>query len=318
MRAFAIAAMLYSLGVFAQPVYPSKPVKLIVAGPVGTAPDVIGRMLVQKMAEGLGQTIVVENRPGAGGTIGTAAAAAAPADGYTLYLATTGHLAAGPVLFPRAGIDAVGAFDAISRICTAPIIVVVPAALRVVDVKGLVAYSRERAGKLNYGSLGNGSAQHILMEWFKAASGADLVHVPYRSIADIHAAIASGDVSAVIEQPINARERERAGKIRVLAIAAPVRHPDFPAVPTMAEAGVAGFDPTVWIGLAAPRGTPAAIIARLNAETHKALADKGLHERLLAMGNDPAPTTPEAFGAFIAREVEVWRRVVRASGAAVD
>lgn len=298
--------------------YPAKPIKLIVSFPPGSPPDIVGRVVAEKLGEGLGQQVLVENRPGAGGTIGTAAAAAAAPDGYTLHLGTTGSLAVGPALFPKVNLDPVKAFDAITQISAAPAVLVIGASVPTTDVKAFVEYTRSRPGRLNYGSVGNGSVPHILMEMFKSLTGADLVHVPYRNIPEAYNAMAAGDIAAIIDQPVTATPQERSGAVRILAIATAARHPNHLSVPTMIESGVVGFEASLWFGLVAPKGTPLEIIAKINRETHKILEAQELRERLARMGTDPAPSSPVAFGAFIAQQVQSWGKAVKSSGAKVD
>ena len=317
MSACMFAALLGSTNVLAQG-YPSKPLRLIVPFPVGTAPDIIGRVVAQGMGAGLGQPVLVENRPSAGGILGTAAAAAALPDGYTLHLATTGSLAIGPARFPNAGFDPVRSFAPISQISTAAVVLAVAASVPVASARELVDYSLARPGKLNYGSPGNGTIPHILMEMFKSLTGADLVHVAYKSPADVNVAMDSGDVVAMMETPATATPRQRAGKIKVLAVTGTIRHADHPNVPTMTESGVSRFDASVWYGLVAPRGTPDAIVARLNAEVQRMLRVEDVRERLAQLGNDAAASTPEAFAIFIAEQVETWRRAIRTLGTRVE
>jgi len=297
-------------------VYPSKPIRLIVASAPGTPPDLLGRITAQKLTEGLGQQVVVEDRPGAGGTLGTAAGASAPPDGYTLTLGSTGFLAVAPAIYPHVGYDARKSFAPITLIATSCVFLTVHPSVPADTVKDFIDFARSHPGQLNYGSPGNGTVVHITMEMFKSATGINLVHIPHKG--SHFPALVAGQVQATFENPVTFGPYVRAGGVRLLAVANATRHANYPQVPTFTEAGVAGMELPNWFGLMAPRGTPFEIIARLNAEMHKALATKEMRDTLAKLGADPAGTTPEQFATFIADEVTRWSRVVKLSGAKLE
>jgi tripartite-type tricarboxylate transporter receptor subunit TctC len=301
----------------AQP-YPAKPIRLTIGFPPGSPPDIVGRAFAEQLGEQLKQQVVVENRPGVGGTLAAAVTASAAPDGYSLHLGTTGSLAVGPAFYPNAGFDPLKSFAPVAQITSAPALLLVSAALPVTTVRELIEYTRARPGRVNYASAGNGSLPHILMEMFKSLSGADLVHVAYKNAPEAYVGLLSGDVVAFVDQPVTADPHVRAGKARYLAIAKATRHPSHPSIPTTAEAGVPGFEAELWFGLVAPVGTPRDIIDRLNAATQQSLAAGALRERLANISTDPVGGTSEQFAAVIARDVAWWARAVKLSGAKVE
>ncbi len=311
---FLSIASLCATSVAAQ-IYPSKPIRLIAAVPPGTPPDTLGRIVAQQLSEGLGQPVVVENRPGAGTTLGTAAAANAAPDGYTLFVLTTASAMA-PALYTKPGFDAEHSFAPISLVGISPFFLVVHPAVPATTLKELVELSRVQPDRLNYGSAGSGTPPHIVMEMFKSLTGASLVHIPHK--ASHFPSLLAGDVQASFDVPTLFAPHARAGKVRLLAVASASRHPDFPSVPTATEAGAPGLEASAWYGLAAPRGTPPDVIAHLHAQTQKALTVKALRDAFANLGTDPVGNTPEQFAGFIAAEVQKWGKAVRASGAKVD
>ena len=316
LSAFAIAFGLASVSASAQ--YPTKPVKLIVPFPAGGSPDIAGRVLAQKLSEGLGQQMVVENRPGAGGTLGAAAAAKSLPDGYTLLLGSTGSLASSPSLYPNAGYDSRTSFTPVSLVGIASFVIVVNASVPAASLREFIQLARSKPGQINYGSPGNGLPPHIICEAFKTATGLDLVHIPYKALQAEIIGLVTGDVQITIEQFAPMQSQIRAGKIKPLAVPSARRAPQLPDVPTTAEAGLPDFEWSAWTGLLAPRGTPAEMVARLNAETVKALETKEVRDILANQGVEPAGDTPEQFAAFIDVEIAKWSRAVKASGATID
>jgi len=311
-----ISLLFVSVSGWAQ--YPAKPVKLIVPFGSGGPPDIAGRIVAEKLSESLGQRVVVENRPGAGGTLGTAAAAKSPPDGHTLLLGSTGTLASSPTLYSSVGYDSRKSFAPISMIGIAPFVIVVNSSVPAASLKEFIELARSRPGQINYGSPANGLPPHIIGEMFKTATELNLVHIPYNSIPAMITGLITGDVQIVTEQLAPLQSQLRAGKIRPLAVASAKRYSQLPNVPTASEAGLPGYEWSAWTGLLAPRGTPAEIIARLNAETVKALATREVRDVLLNQGIEPAGDTPEQFAAFIDAEVKKWSRAVKASGAKID
>jgi tripartite-type tricarboxylate transporter receptor subunit TctC len=274
--------------------------------------------MAQHLTTGLGQQVIVENRPGAGGTIGTAAAAKSPGDGYTLLLASTTTLSISPSLYANPGYDPGTSFAPISLIATAPFLVVVHPSLPVKSLKELIALAKSRPGELNYASGGNGTPLHIAGEMLKTGAGVQLVHVSYKGAAPAVIDLLSGRVQVMVEQLLPLGPHIQNGKIRPLAVASPKRHPQLPDLPTAAEAGLPGYEVIAWMGMVAPRGASGEVIKRLNGELVRALQAKEVRDGLFNQGLQPAGNSPEEFSAFIATESARWSRAVKASGAKVD
>jgi tripartite-type tricarboxylate transporter receptor subunit TctC len=299
--------------VFAQS-YPAKPVKLIVPFPPGGNTDIVGRLIAQKLSEGLGQQVYVENRGGAGGTIGTEAAAKSPADGYTLFFATTGTLASAPSLQPDLRYDPVKGFAPISTLANAPVVVLVASEIPVKTLKELVDAARAKPGQLRFGSAGTGHFVHLAGEMFKIAAGVDLLHVPYKGVSAALIDMLGGRIELMFDAPAQYEPHLQSGKIRALAVASPKRLARLPDVPTSAEAGLPGYELASWFGLAAPAGTPGEAIARVNAEVLKALKAHDVVETLNKLGLEPAGSSPQQYAAMIAEDLTRWRRTVKAAG----
>jgi tripartite-type tricarboxylate transporter receptor subunit TctC len=298
--------------------YPNRTVKLVVPFPPGGPLDVTGRLIAQKLTEAWGQSVVVENKPGAGGNIGADLVAKSPPDGYTILMGALSTHAVNPSLYPKMPYDAIRDFAPITLIAITPNVLVVNPSLPVNSVKELVAYAKGNPGKLAFGSGSNGSAGHLAGELFKADTGTDIIHVPYKGGAPATQALLAGDVQFMFDNLANATAQVKAGKLRALAVTTSERSKLAPDLPTMAEAGLPGFDIATWYGLFAPAGTPAAIVAKWNAEVTKILNAPDTRERLTAQGAEPAPMTPAQFAAFIEREIPKYARIVKASGAKVD
>jgi len=298
--------------------YPVKPIKVIVPFSPGAPPDIAARIIAQKLSVGLGQQMVVENRPGAGGTLGAAAAAKSPPDGYTVLLGSTGSLASSASLYSNLGYDSRKSFAPISMIGVAPFVIVVNSSVQAESLKEFIELARSKPGQINYGRGSNGTPPHIIGEAFTTMTGLSLFHVPYNSSTASVTALIAGDVHIMIEQLALLQSQIRNRKIRALAVASATRIPQLPEVPTSAEAGLPGYEWSAWTGLLAPRGTPGEIIGRLNGETVKSLATKEVGDILANQGVEPAGNTPEQFAAFIDVEIEKWSRAVKASGAKVD
>jgi tripartite-type tricarboxylate transporter receptor subunit TctC len=297
--------------------YPDKPLKLVVPFPPGGPTDIVGRLVAQKLAEGIGQPVVVENRPGAGGTVGSTAVARAPADGYTLLYGST-TLAIAPSLYRDLAYDPRTAFAPISLVSRGPIIAAVNAQLPAKTLKDFIALAKSSPGRINYGSAGSGTPPHLAAELFKTVAGVDLVHVPYKGGGPAVSDLAGGQVQVCFEGLPTLLPHIKSGKVRALAITGAKRDPALPEVPTFAEAGLPGYDANFWNGLVAPAGTPAEVIARLNSVLVQALATPEVHAALVRLGLEAAGTTPQQFGDFIAAEIDKWARVVKASGAKID
>ena len=298
--------------------YPDKPVRLIVPFSAGSAVDTLARIPGQKLAELWGHQVVVDNRVGANGTIGTEAAAKAPADGYTLVLANDAGLATSPALYPRLPYDPLRDFAPIALAASIPVVLVVNSAFPATSVKELVNQARANPGKIHYASGGNGSAQHLPMEMFKLAAGIDLVHVPYKGLGPAFNDVVSGQIPVMFAGMSNVFPHVKSGRIRALAIGSAQRSRAMPELPTMQEAGIGGFDYAAWAGFLAPAGTPAAIIDKVNNDLRKVLALPEVHEKLAALGFDISPGTPQAFRAKIELEVAKVAKVVKEAGIRAD
>jgi tripartite-type tricarboxylate transporter receptor subunit TctC len=315
--ALAAVTVAYAPVVAAQ-AYPSKPVRLVVPFPPGGSLDFAGRLIAQKLTEAWGQSVVVENKPGAGGNIGADLVAKSPADGYTILLGALSTHAVNPSLYATMPYDAVKDFAPITLIAVTPNVLVVNASSPVQNVKEFVAYTKANPGKLSFGSGSNGSAGHLAGELYKVETGTDAVHIPFKGGAPATQALLAGDTQFMFDNLANAMAQVKGGKLRALAVTTAKRSSLAPELPTMAEAGLPGFDISTWYGLFAPAGTPPAIVARWNADVTKILTAPDVRARFIADGAEPAPNTPEQFAQFIAAELAKYARIVKASGAKVD
>ena len=301
------------LGGAAQAQYPVRPIRIIVAyTPAGTT-DILARAIGQKFTEAWKQPVIVENRPGANGNIGTEVAAKAPADGYTLLMGTAGTHAVNPGLYPKLPYDAVGDFAPVSLTAIVPNILVIHNALPAKNVQDLIAYAKKNPGKLSFGSPGIGSTGHLSAELFKSLAGIDMVHVAYKGSAPTLQDLMGGQVQVVIDNIPPYLPHVKAGKIRALAVTPSKRSPAVPELPTMAEAGVKGYDAASWFGLFAPGGTPAEVVDKLSEETRRILALPDMRDKLLGLGAQPSGSTPEEFARFIEAEIAKWGRVIRSA-----
>jgi len=298
--------------------YPNRPIKLLIPFPPGGPTDIVGRLTAQKLTDGLGQPVVVENRPGASGTLGAEIVAKAPADGYTLLLGTTGTLASAPSLIPSLGYDPTRSFAPISQLTNGVFLVVVNASVGVDSLRELIALAKAKPGQLAFGSGGNGHPLHIAGEMFKAAAGVDLLHVPYKGTAPVLTDLLAGRTQVIFEQSAALLPHIRTGKLKALALAGPTRLSQVPDVPTSAEAGLPGYEVSAWFALLAPAGTPHEVIARLNRETRRGLASRELQEALANHGIDPVTGSPEELAALIVADGAKWARAVKLSGARLD
>ena len=317
----ATLAFLVSFGLVPVPVsaqYPAKPIKLIVPFPPGGPTDIVGRFMAQKFTEALGQPVIVENRPGAAGTIGAEAAAKSPGDGYTLLLGTTGTLAVAPGFYPNLGYDPGKSFAPVSLVTKAPFLVVVHTSVPADSLRALIDLAKSKPGQLNFGSGGNGHPLHIAGEMFKIAASVDLVHVPYKGTAPALADLLAGRIQVMFEQIAAFRPHLQSGKLKALAVAAPRRLAQLPLVPTTAEAGLPGYEVSTWFGLVAPKGTPNDVVARLSAEVQKFLTTTEVRDALSNQGFEPTGSSPEEFATLIGADGAKWSRAVKASGAKLD
>jgi tripartite-type tricarboxylate transporter receptor subunit TctC len=298
--------------------YPNRPVKLVIPFPPGGPLDIVGRAIAQKLTDVWGQSVVVDNRPGAGGNIGADIVAKSAPDGYTILMGALSTHAVNPSLYAKMPYDAVADFAPITLVAVTPNVLVVNATLPVNSAKDFIAYAKANSGKLAFGSGSNGSAGHLAGELFKVETGADIIHVPYKGGAPATQALLAGDTQFMFDNLANAMPQVKAGKLKALAVTTAQRSKLAPDLPTMAEAGLQGFDISTWFGLFAPAGTPKDIIAKWNAEVAKILNSPEMREKLVAQGAEPAPTTPEQFAAFVRSEIPKYAKIVKASGAKVD
>jgi len=298
--------------------WPTKPIRLIVPFPAGGAVDATSRDLAKKLSEQLGQPVVVDNRPGAGGNIGMDAVAKSAPDGYTIGMGALSTHAVNPALFAKMPYDAVKDFAPVSLVVVTPnVLVTNPQVLPATDVAGIVAAAKA-GGKLNCASGSNGSAGHLACELFKLATGAPITHVPYKGGGPAMTDLLGGQVQMMFDNMASAMPQIKAGKLRAFAVTTPKRSALAPELPTMAEAGIKDFDVFTWWGVLAPAGTPPDIVKRISLEIQRALAAPELREKWLASGAEPAADTPDEFRAFIGRELTKYARIVRDSGARVD
>jgi len=298
--------------------YPNRPITLIVPFPPGGSTPIVGRIVADKMSEVLGQSIVVDNRGGAGGTIGSRAVAKSAGDGYTILLGYTGTLAIGPSLYGNVGYDPRTDFEPIGRIGTAPNTLVVHPSFPVHSVPELVAYAKANPGKVNYGSAGIGTVSHVCGEYFATAAGVKITHVPYKGTGPAIIDLLGGHIPMAFAPVPATHENAKTGRLRMLAVTSAVRSTLLPEVPTIAEAALPGFEAVLRYGLVAPPGTPRAIIEKLNPALNTVLASQDVRARLAIEGAEPLPSTPAEYGADIDREETQWSKVVKASGAKAE
>ena len=298
--------------------WPAKPIRFYMTAPTGSSIDVIGRILADKIRGPLGQPVVVEDRAGAGGTIATDAAAKAAPDGYTMVLSFNGPLAFGPYMYARLPYDPFKDLAPVILTTSQPNLLAVNAALPVNSVKELLEYARRNPGKLNYGSVGNGSSSHLTMELLKITAGVYIVHIPYNGSPPAAASLAAGDTQLLFAVPTAITPLIQAGKVKPLAVTGLKRYSLMPQVPTVAESGLPGFEALAWNGVLVPAGTPRPVIDRLNREMNAALQAADVRQKLNAAGLDPVGGTPEQFGRLIRSEADKWAPVIKRTGAKID
>jgi tripartite-type tricarboxylate transporter receptor subunit TctC len=291
--------------------YPDHPIRLIVPFAAGGGNDTVARLVSQGLAAELGQPVVVENRPGAGGVVGAEAAARAPADGYTLFLGGVGSHAINPNLHEHLPYDSIKDFAPISLIASAPLILVVHPSVPAHSVRELVALAKAQPGRLNYASNGNGSSSHLSAVMFASLTGVDMVHVPYKGLAPALTDLLSSQVQLMFSSVVAIVPQVKAGKLRALAVSSKERLSLLPDLPTVAEAGVPGYQSSSWYGILAPAGTPVEIVMRLNAALVKVIAQPDVRAALAKEGADPVGNSPEAFGAFIQAEKQRLGNLIR-------
>jgi len=314
----AVAAwLMVAASAFAQ-TYPAKPVKLIVPFPPGGNTDIVGRLIADKLTGSLGQQVYVENRGGAGGTIGAEAAAKSPGDGYTLFFSTTGTLASAPSMQPSLRYDPIKDFAPIGTLANAPVVVIVREDLPAKDLPELIRLAKSKSGMLKFGSAGTGHFVHIAGEMFKSAAGVDMLHVPYKGVAQALVDMLGGRIDVMFDAPAQYEPHLKSGKVRALAVASPRRLSRLPEVPTTAQAGLPDYVLASWFGLAAPAGTPAEIVRRVNADVQKALASSDVVETMAKLGLEPGGGTPEQYAQMIVDDLAQWRAAVKRAGIKID
>jgi len=297
--------------------YPTRPIKIIVPYAAGGAVDIVARNVGQPLSEALKQPVIVDNRPGASANIGMEMAAKSAPDGYTLLMASNG-IATNMALFPNLAFDGRRDFAPIARVGYAPLVIVVPASSPAKSLKDLIAMAKAEPGKLTYASAGNGSSGHLAGELLKSSAKIDVLHVPYKGGAPAITDLLGERISFMPINPVEVLAHIRSGRLRALAVASDKRFALLPEVPTAGEAGLPGYEASVWWGLVAPAKTPPEIVRQLNAETNKALADPAIAGKLSELGVVITPGAPEQFAAFINSQTELWAGVIKSAGIRPD
>ncbi|RZL94935.1 MAG: tripartite tricarboxylate transporter substrate binding protein [Variovorax sp.] len=298
--------------------WPDKPIRLIVPFPAGGATDVMARGMAQRLGTELSTQVVVDNRGGAGGTTAAEAAARAAPDGYTLFFATMGTQAINPALYPKLRYDPQKDFEPISVTHLTPRVLVAGPQVSAKSVAELIALAKAKPGALTYGSAGNGSSSHLAGALFESMAGVKMLHVPYKGSAPLLTDVLAGRVDMTFDSYTVYEEHIRPGRVRALAVTSSRRLHALPQVPTVAEAGVKGYEVSNWLGLLAPAGTPKDVVAKIHAGLGRTMTSPALREQLIAIGIEPTFGSPEAFGALIRSEIPKWADIVRKSGATVE
>jgi tripartite-type tricarboxylate transporter receptor subunit TctC len=319
LAACALAAPLLSASpaALAQDAYPSKPVKIIVPFAAGGPADVYARFLGQRLSEAMGQPFVIENRPGAGSVIGTEAVAKSPADGYTLLMMSNTHTT-NESLIPKKPYQLMRDFVPVAPVNYSDLVMVIHPSVPVNSLREFIDLARAQPKRLNYASSGPGTPYHMAGELFNAMAGTQIVHVPYKGSSGARNDILGGQVHMMFDAIPTMAQNVRAGKVKALGTTGTKRSPVLPEAPTVAEAGVPGYEATIWLGLMAPAGTPRAAIDRLNAEVSKVVSSPAVKEQWAKQGAEPMVMTPSQFDAYLREDIRKWAEVVRVSGAKVD
>lgn len=314
---FAVMGLALTMSFAHAQTYPSKQVRFVVGFPAGGATDVVARAISQNLSEALGHPVVVDNRAGAASNIAAELVATSPKDGHTIFLGTV-SLAINPSLYKKLPYNALKDFTAVSQVTDTPFMFVTHPSLPVRNVKEFVALARARPGQLNYGSAGNGSGGHLFTAMFGSMAGVNLAHVPYRGASYATTSVLSGETIFMFDNIVTTLPLAKAGKLHALAVTTAKRSRVAEDIPTLAQAGVPGYDANAWFGVFAPAGTPDAVIARLQSEISKIVKIPEIRDRFLALGAEPVGSTPEQFAAFYRAEVLKWAKVVKDSGAQID
>jgi len=316
-RAALALALSITSAAFAQ-AWPTKPVKIVVPFPPGGTTDILARAIGFDLTKAWSQPIIVENRPGAGGNIGAEAVAKSPADGYTLLMGTVGTHGINPSVYKKMAYDAIKDFAPVTLVALVPNMLVVHPSVPVKSVGELIALAKKQPGKLTFASSGNGTSIHLSGALFETLAGVDLVHVPYKGSSPAIIDLLAGQVNMMFDNMPSALPYVKSGKLRALAVTSARRSPAMPELPTIAEAGVKGYEASSWFGMLAPAGTPKDVVAKANGAILKSLSTPDIKEKLSSQGAAPAGDTPEKFAAFIRAEIDKWAKVVKASGATID
>ena len=314
----AATAATLAAGPAAAQAYPSKPITMIVPFSAGGTTDILARIVGQALSTELGQSVVIDNRAGAGGNIGGQLAARAPADGYTLFMGTVGTHAINEALYKKMPFNPIKDFAPLSRVANVPNLLVAHPSQPFKTVPELIAYAKANPGKVNFGSSGSGSSIHLSGELFKSMAKVDMVHIPYKGSAPAVNDLLGNQIAIMFDNMPSAIQHVRAGKLRPIAVTTAKRSPELPDVPTIAESGVPGYEATSWFGLFAVAGTPAPIVTQLNKALVKVLNNPDVKAKIVAQGGEVVAETPEQFAAFIKAETAKWGKVVKESGASVD
>ncbi|KQP49617.1 tripartite tricarboxylate transporter substrate binding protein [Pseudorhodoferax sp. Leaf274] len=312
-RTFALAATLVLAAPGFAQTFPTKPMTIVVPASPGGAIDLAARLIGQKFTEAWGQPVVIDNKTGATGVIGTDFVAKAAPDGHVLALVASSH-AINPSMFKKLPFDTVKSFEPVVQTHTVPLVLVVAPDSPFKTLQDVIAFGKKNPGQLSFASSGNGGAPHFSGELFQSMAGLQMQHIPYKGSTLAHPDLMSGRVSIMFDTLAATSAQIKGGKLRALAVTTPKRLPALPDVPTVAEAGLAGYETSTWGGLLAPAGTPKAVVAKLAAETTRILALPDVRERMLAAGVEPVGGTPEQFTAFIASEMVKWGKVAKAAG----
>ena len=308
-----LACVVFSWSITASAQYPAKPIRMVVPFPAGGPTDIVGRTVSQKLSESLGQPVIVDNRGGAGGVLGTELVVKSPADGYTLLVGTIAGLAVAMSLYPNHSYETLRDLAPITHGVTVTNIVVVHPSLPLKSVKELLALARAKPGTLNYASSGSGTITNLAGELFKSMAHVDIVHVPFRGGAPALTALLSGEVSMSFENSLIVVPHIKSGKVRALAVTGAKRSRSQPDLPTVAEAGLPGYSASGWYGFVAPAATPKEIVARLSGEFNRILKQPEVIERLSSQGAEPVGGTPAEFAAFIQTEIDKWGKLVKSA-----
>ena len=288
--------------------YPTKPIRWIVPSTPGDGSDITGRLIADKISRELGQAVVIENKPGAGGVLGSEAAARSPGDGYTMIVGNAGSHGINAAIYSKLPYDVQKDFVPVALLCTAPNVMVVGPGTKVRNVGEFVGFAKAQAGKVNYASGGVGSSSHLSAELLKSMAGVEMTHVPYKGAAPAVAAVMADEVNVMIGNLPPLLPQIKAGKVQALAVTTTRRHPSLPDVPPLADS-LAGFETLAWFGVLAPAGTPRAVVDRINAAVNQALDQPDVKARMATLGCDPAPSTPEAFAARVNGDVMRWKKL---------